>query len=240
MGCRDGCRDMTNAGEFSAARRMVVVEDADAIREPVIAAFADAGYLAYGASSGDGMEELVEGRRPDLVILDVMLPGDRDGFDLIDVVRTRSDAGIIMLTARDHIDDRLRGLHGGADDYVVKPFRLEELLARADAVLRRRGGRATAITVGDLLVDPDGATITRGDTVLDVTATEFRLAEFLVAQRGRTVTKRQILQAVWGYDAYDVNLVEVHVSALRKKMEAHGPRMIHTVRGLGYVLRSAQ
>ncbi len=137
---------VTSAGEFSAARRMVVVEDADAIREPVVAAFADAGYLAYGASSGEGMEELVEGRRPDLVILDVMLPGDRDGFDLIDVVRTRSDAGIIMLTARDHIDDRLRGLHGGADDYVVKPFRLEELLARADAVLRRRGGRAAAIT----------------------------------------------------------------------------------------------
>nr|WP_253647921.1 response regulator transcription factor [Williamsia deligens] len=219
---------------------MVVVEDSDAIREPVIAAFADAGYVAYGATSGEGMEDLVDGRRPDLVVLDVMLPGDRDGFDLIDVVRARSDAGIIMLTARDHIDDRLRGLHGGADDYLVKPFLLDELLARADAVLRRRGGRAAAVTVGDLLVDPDASTITRDGTVLDLTATEFRLAEFLVAQRGRTVTKRQILQAVWGYDAYDVNLVEVHVSALRRKMEAHGPRMIHTVRGLGYVLRAAR
>ena len=223
--------------DFRTARRVVVVEDSDAIREPVVAAFADAGYTAHGAVSGDDLEQIIDGRRPDLFILDVMLPGGRDGFDLIEVIRQRCDAGIIMVTARDHIDDRLRGLTGGADDYLVKPFLLDELLARASAVLRRRGRAESAVSVGDLLVDSEAGTVTRGDSVLEVTATELRLAEFLVTQRGRTVTKPQILQAVWGYDAYDVNLVEVHVSALRRKMEAHGPRLIHTVRGLGYVLR---
>ncbi len=223
--------------DFRTARRVVIVEDSDAIREPVVAAFADAGYAAFGAQSGDDLEQTLDGRRPDLVVLDVMLPGGRDGFELIDVVRQRSDAGIIMVTARDHIDDRLRGLQGGADDYLVKPFLLDELLARASAVLRRRGRVESAVAVGDLLVDPAAGTITRGAAVLDVTATELRLVEFLVTQRGRTVTKPQILQSVWGYDSYDVNLVEVHISALRRKMEAHGPRLIHTVRGLGYVLR---
>ena len=227
---------MTNAGEFSAARRMVVVEDADAIREPVIAAFADAGYLAYGASSGDGMEELVEGRRPDLVILDVMLPGDRDGFDLIDVVRTRSDAGIIMLTARDHIDDRLRGLHGGADDYVVKPFALAELTARVLAVLRRTGAATGVVEVGDLVLDVASGVVRRGGTPIELTATELRLLDYLGAQRGRVVSKAQILTRVWGWTDYDPNLVEVHVSALRRKLGE--PRLLHTVRGLGYVLRA--
>ncbi|MGU3291129.1 response regulator transcription factor [Williamsia sp. M5A3_1d] len=226
-------------GDFSTAQRVVVVEDSEAIREPVVEAFIDAGYSATGVADGSDLEQLIAARRPDLVILDVMLPGGRDGFDLIDIVRERSDAGIIMVTARDHIDDRLHGLRSGADDYVIKPFLLDELLARADAVLRRRGRIEAAVSVGDLLVDPTAGTITRGGAVLDVTATELRLAEFLVTQRGRTVTKPQILQAVWGYDAYDVNLVEVHISALRRKMEAHGPRMIHTVRGLGYVLRVA-
>ncbi|MBT0567282.1 response regulator transcription factor [Williamsia sp. CHRR-6] len=216
---------------------MLVVEDSDAIREPVVAAFADAGFISYGAAAGTELESMVVGRRPDLVILDVMLPGGRDGFELIEVIRARCDAGIIMMTARDAIDDRLRGLRAGADDYVVKPFALDELIARGQAVLRRRHGTGSAVAVGDLLVDSDAGTVTRGGVQLDVTATELRLAQFLVAQRGRTVTKPQILQAVWGYDAYDVNLVEVHVSALRRKMEAHGPRMIHTVRGLGYSLR---
>ena len=165
-----------------------------------------------------------------------MLPG-RDGFRLLGVVRERSDAGLVLLTARDALADRLHGLDGGADDYVVKPFLLAELVSRVRAVLRRRGRVPTAMTVGDLVVDDEAGTATRGGAVLELTATELRLLRYLVEQRGRTVTKNQILTQVWGYDAYDPNLVEVHVSALRRKLEAHGPRVVHTVRGLGYALR---
>jgi DNA-binding response OmpR family regulator len=169
-----------------------------------------------------------------------MLPGARDGFDLIDVVRQSSDAGIIMVTAKDQLADRLRGLGDGADDYVVKPFQLDEVVARAKSVLRRRGRSSDAVQVGDLLVDEPAGVVTRAGQVLDLTATELRLATFLVAQRGRTVSKTSILESVWGYGEYDGNLVEVHISALRRKMEAHGPRLIHTVRGLGYALRAPQ
>ena len=178
----------------------------------------------------------MRGLRPDLVVLDVMLPG-RDGFALLEVVRARSDAGIVVLTARDGLDDRLRGLDSGADDYVVKPFLVAELVSRVRAVLRRRGRVPDVLALGDLVVDDAAGVATRAGTELELTATELRLLRYLADQRGRTVTKNQILTQVWGYDAYDPNLVEVHVSALRRKLEAHGPRIVHTVRGLGYALR---
>ena len=218
------------------APRVLVVEDAGAIREMVVEALADAGYVAGGRGDGGGLEDVLDGFRPDLVVLDVMLPG-RDGFALLDVVRSWGDAGIVLLTARDGLDDRLRGLDGGADDYVVKPFQLAELVSRVGAVLRRRGVAPTAIGVGDLVLDPDAGTAGRGGASLDLTATELRLLTYLAQQRGRTVSKEQILAHVWGYDAYDPNLVEVFVSGLRRKLGA--PRILHTVRGLGYVLRAA-
>jgi two-component system, OmpR family, response regulator len=221
------------------AARVLVVEDEAAIRESVVEALDDAGFRALGREDGAGLEELLDGFRPDLVVLDVMLPG-RDGFALLGVVRGRSDAGLVLLTARDALADRLHGLDAGADDYVVKPFLLAELVSRVRAVLRRRGRVPTAVSVGDLVVDDEAGTATRAGTVLDLTATELRLLRYLVEQRGRTVTKNQILTQVWGYDAYDPNLVEVHVSALRRKLEAHGPRIVHTVRGLGYALRPAE
>ncbi|WP_051047807.1 response regulator transcription factor [Rhodococcus sp. AW25M09] len=224
----------------NSAPRVLVVEDSLPIREALVASFEDAGFVATAAADGDAFETTMAGFRPDVVILDVMLPGARDGFALIDVARQRSDAGIIMVTARDELDDRLRGLGEGADDYVVKPFQLDEVVARARSVLRRRGRSSDAVQVGDLLVDEPAGVVTRAGHVLDLTATELRLATFLVAQRGRTVSKTSILEAVWGYGAYDGNLVEVHISALRRKMDAHGPRMIHTVRGLGYALRAPQ
>ncbi|OZD37076.1 DNA-binding response regulator [Rhodococcus sp. 06-1477-1B] len=225
---------------YSSAPRVLVVEDSLPIREALVAAFEDAGFTAVSLPDGDDFETTMAGFRPDVVILDVMLPGARDGFDLIDVVRQSSDAGIIMVTAKDQLADRLRGLGDGADDYVVKPFQLDEVVARAKSVLRRRGRSSDAVQVGDLLVDEPAGVVTRAGQVLDLTATELRLATFLVAQRGRTVSKTSILESVWGYGAYDGNLVEVHISALRRKMEAHGPRLIHTVRGLGYALRAPQ
>jgi two-component system OmpR family response regulator len=217
--------------------RVLVVEDSDAIRAAVLAALRDAGFAGRGLADGAGLERELEAFRPDLVVLDVMLPG-RDGFGLLEVVRGRTDAAVVMLTARDGVADRLRGLDRGADDYVVKPFVLAELVARVTAVLRRLGRAPSTVEVGDLVLEADSGVAVRAGRRLDLTATELRLLGYLAAHRGRVVSKTQIMAAVWGYDAYDPNLVEVHVSALRRKLEQHGPRLLHTVRGLGYVLRA--
>ncbi|GAA2546149.1 response regulator transcription factor [Pseudonocardia hydrocarbonoxydans] len=215
--------------------RVLVVEDAEAIRTAVLTGLTGAGFHAAGRADGAALERDLEAFRPDLVVLDVMLPG-RDGFALLEVVRRHSDAGVLMLTARDAVDDRLRGLHGGADDYVVKPFALAELLARVTAVLRRMGRTPSTVEVGDLLVDAAAGAVSRAGVPIELTATELRLLDYLAAQRGRVVGKGQILTRVWGYTEYDPNLVEVHVSALRRKLGE--PRLLHTVRGLGYVLRA--
>ena len=221
---------------MSSGARVLVVEDSEAIRVSVVDALVDAGYVAGGRVDGGGLEDVLDSFRPDLVILDVMLPG-RDGFALVPVVRERTDAGIVMLTARDALADRLRGLDGGADDYVVKPFLLAELVSRVRAVLRRRGRETATIQLGDLVLDDDANAVSRSGALLDLTATELRLLRYLVAQRNRTVSKPQILAAVWGYDAYDHNLVEVYISSLRRKLG--DPKLLHTVRGLGYVLKVA-
>ena len=216
--------------------RVLVVEDSETIREMVGEALDDAGYVTGSRPDGDGLEDTLRGFRPDLVVLDVMMPG-RDGFELINVVREYGDTGIVLLTARDGLDDRLRGLDGGADDYVVKPFELAELVSRVGSVLRRRGRLPSALQLGDLVLDVDAGTATRNGHPLELTATELRLLSYLADQRGRLVSKEQILTAVWGYDAYDANLVQVYISALRRKLEAHGPRILHTSRGIGYQLR---
>jgi len=219
--------------------RVLVVEDAEAIRLAVQSALQSAGHVVRERADGRRLETDLAEFRPDVVILDVMLPG-RDGFALLEVVRARSDAGVVILTARDAVDDRLRGLSAGADDYVIKPFVLPEVVARVNALLRRMGRMQSMLVVGDLVVDPQAATVRRGSAEITLTATEFKLLCYLAEHRGKVVTKTQILSAVWGFDAYDPNLVEVFVSALRRKLEANGPRLLHTVRGLGYVLRVAQ
>ncbi|WP_086784620.1 response regulator transcription factor [Crossiella equi] len=224
-------------GPVSTAARVLVVEDAEAIRVAVASALTAAGYAAQARPDGRTLEADLESFRPDLVILDVMLPG-RDGFALLDVVRSRCDSAVVLLTARDGVHDRVRGLRGGADDYVVKPFELAELIARVGAVLRRLNRVPSTTQIADLVIDADGGIVSRDGVPIDLTATELRLLGYLAAQRGRVVSKTQILTAVWGYEDYDANLVEVHVSALRRKLEAHGPRLLHTVRGLGYVLRA--
>ncbi|MEJ2854846.1 MULTISPECIES: response regulator transcription factor [unclassified Saccharothrix] len=222
---------------MSSAARVLVIEDAEAIGAAVSSALREAGYQVQVRPDGRDLEGELARFRPDLVVLDVMLPG-RDGFMLLEVIRRTTGAGVVMLTARDGVADRLRGLDRGADDYVVKPFVLAELVARVSAVLRRLGRTPSTVQIGDLLVDADSAVVLRGDVPVELTATELRLLRYLAAQRGRVVGKTQILTAVWGYEDYDPNLVEVHVSALRRKLEEHGPRLLHTVRGLGYVLRA--
>jgi two-component system OmpR family response regulator len=219
--------------------RVLIVEDAEAIRLAVQSALQSAGHAVRERADGRQLETDLAEFRPDVVILDVMLPG-RDGFALLEVVRARSDAGVVILTARDAVDDRLRGLTAGADDYVIKPFVLPEVVARVNALLRRMGRMQSVLVVGDLVIDPLAATVRRGSAEIALTATEFKLLCYLAEHRGQVVTKTQILSAVWGFDAYDPNLVEVFVSALRRKLETNGPRLLHTLRGLGYVLRVAQ
>jgi DNA-binding response OmpR family regulator len=217
--------------------RVLVVEDEDAIRAPLAAALRGAGHEVREVADGAGFEAVVDAYRPDLALLDVQLPGGRDGFALAAALRGRSDCAVLMVTARDAVDDRLRGFAAGADDYVVKPFATVEVLARVGAILRRLGRVPSTVQVGDLVVDEDARLAVRSGQALELTATEFKLLAYLAGHRGRILSKTQLLTQVWGYDEYDPNLVEVHVSALRRKLEQHGPRLIHTARGLGYVVR---
>ena len=218
------------------APRIVLVEDDPTLRKAVAGELRSAGYLVREAADGRGFEELLDEFRPDLALLDVMLPG-RSGRTLAAAVRARSTVGIVFLTARDSVQDRLAGFESGADDYLVKPFAMAELLARIRALLRRSGHLgAGKVAVGDLLVDIDSGDVLRAGQPVSLTATELRVLAFLAQNRGRVLSKTQILTQVWGYDAYDPNLVEAYVSTLRRKLEATGPRVIHTVRGIGYRL----
>lgn len=216
--------------------RVLIVEDAESIRVALGSTLRAAGHEVLERGDGNAFEQDLRAFAPDVVVLDVMLPG-RDGFALLTRVRALSDAGVLMLTARDAVDDRLRGLDGGADDYITKPFVLPEVVSRINALLRRLGRTQAVLTVGDLVVDPQAGLAHRAGQPLTLTATEFTLLCYLAENRGRVVTKSQILAAIWGFESSDPNLVEVFVSALRKKLEAHGPRLLHTSRGLGYVMR---
>jgi two-component system, OmpR family, response regulator len=216
--------------------RVLVVEDEDAIRIPLASALRAAGHQVRECADGVGFEAAVDAFRPDLALLDIQLPG-RDGYALARVLRARSDSGVLMVTARDAVDDRMLGFDAGADDYVVKPFATVEVLARVAAILRRLGRIPATVQVGDLVVDEEARVAVRAGAALELTGTEFKLLAYLIGHRGRILSKTQLLTQVWGYDEYDPNLVEVHISALRRKLEQHGPRLIHTARGLGYVLK---
>jgi DNA-binding response OmpR family regulator len=218
-----------------AASRILVVEDSEAIRTPLAAVLSGHGFEVCALPDGSGLETALRTAPPDLVILDVMLPG-RDGFALLEVVRAVSSAAVVMLTARDTVADRVRGLSRGADDYVLKPFAMIELVARVVAVLRRTRPGGGTVAIGDLEVNDDLSVVRRGDRLIELTDTERRILGYLAARRDRVVSKTQILTAVWGYDGFDENLVEVHVSSLRRKLEAGGARVVHTVRGRGYLL----
>ena len=221
---------------FVSAARILIIEDSDAIRVPVVTALTAHGFAVDSAPDGTDLESRLPVFAPDLVILDVMLPG-RDGFALLALVRRTSQAAVLMLTARDTLADRLLGLTSGADDYLVKPFAMAELVARVHAVLRRSRPGGSSIAVGDLVINDDASQVRRDGAALDLTDTERRLLRYLAAHRDRVVSKTQILTAVWGYDGFDENVIEVHVSSLRRKLEAGGrSRLVHTVRGRGYRL----
>jgi len=218
------------------AARILMIEDSETIRLAVCTALGAQGFEIDGRPDGADLEDRLADRPPDLVILDVMLPG-RDGFALLEVVRRVGTAAVLMLTARDALTDRVHGLSQGADDYLVKPFAMAELVARCHALLRRARPGGNETEIGDLVLDGDATRVSRAGTTLDLTSTERRLLAFLAAHRDRVVSKTQILTAVWGYDGFDENVVEVHVSSLRRKLETGGgSRLVHTIRGRGYQL----
>lgn len=217
--------------------RILVVEDEPAIRTSVAAALADDGHAVESLPDGSRLEPALAAFRPAVVVLDWNLPG-RPGLALAGVARASGDIGVIMLTAREEVDDRLRAFRAGVDDYVPKPFAMAELVARVRALLQRLGALPVTVRVGDLVVDEAGGHAQLRDIPLPLTATEFRLLTYLATNRGRVLTQTQILTQVWGYEDYSDNLVPATLSTLRRKMEAHGPRLVHTVRGIGYVLRA--
>ncbi|HVW32231.1 MAG TPA: response regulator transcription factor [Acidimicrobiia bacterium] len=221
-----------------ATPRLLFIEDDQSLREAVTVTLSRAGYEVHAEADGTNLAGTVTAFRPDLAILDVWLPGGRDGFALATELRTLVEIPIVFVTAADAIEQRLRGFEVGADDYILKPFVASELLARVRAVLRR-SGRLTSPTyqVFDLLVDEENRTASRGGHDLGLTKLEFDLLSVLSKEPGKVFSKTQLLSLVWGFAGYDNNLVEVHVSALRRKLEAHGGRLIHTERGEGYVLR---
>ena len=218
--------------------RVVLVDDEPGIVDFVSIGLRQEGIDTVAAGTAALGLRAVRGERPDLVLVDVGLP-DGDGFELLSAIRAESDVPVIMLTARGDIEDRVRGLELGADDYVAKPFHFAELLARIRAHLRRRATSAGAardavIGVADVSLDPRTREVRRGGRRIELTAREFELLELFLREPGRVLSKESILDRLWGY-AFDDNLIEVYVGYLRRKLG--NPPLIHTVRGAGYALR---
>jgi DNA-binding response OmpR family regulator len=220
--------------------RVLVVEDDEEIAQVLQRSLRMDGYDVKIA--GDGVRALEEAHAylPDVVVLDLGLPR-LDGIDVAKRLREDGDdVPILILTARDALESRVEGLDIGADDYLVKPFERQELLARLRALLRRRPPRGMApLRVGDLLLNPDTHEVNRGDRRIDLTQREFELLEYLMRNERLVISRQKLLDEVWGYDPFSItNTIEVFVSNLRRKLEAGGePRLLHTVRGAGYVLR---
>ena len=234
----------TEHQEYEA--RLLVVDDEPNIRDLLATSLRFAGFEVFTAATGNEAIQAATEHQPDLVVLDVMLP-DMDGFTVTRRLRDRGEQyPILFLTARDETKDKVAGLTVGGDDYVTKPFSLEEVVARIRAVLRRTHGGVdptvdSALVVGDLRLDEDSHEVYRGDVVIDLSPTEFKLLRYLMLNAGRVVSKTQILDHVWDYDwSGEVGIVESYISYLRRKIDVVGEPMIHTKRGIGYVLRAAE
>jgi two-component system response regulator MprA len=220
--------------------RVLVVEDDEEIAQVLQRSLRLEGYEVRIAGDGEAALDQSAAFNPDLVILDLGLP-KLDGIEVARRLRSNDDVPILMLTARDALEARVEGLDSGADDYLVKPFERQELLARLRALLRRRPPRGSAsLVVSDLALNPDTHEVARGAREIELTQREFELLEYLMRNERIVVPRQRLLEEVWGYDPFaTTNTIEVFVSNLRRKLEAGGEaRLLHTIRGAGYVLRA--
>ncbi|MGC3953829.1 MAG: response regulator transcription factor [Propionicimonas sp.] len=224
--------------------RVLTVDDESSLTELLSMALRYEGWEVSTAASGLEAVQVARQVRPDAIVLDIMLP-DFDGLEVMRRIRAEQpDVPVIFLTAKDALDDRISGLTAGGDDYVTKPFSLEELVARLRGLLRRTGATTakeeSRLVVGDLVMDEDSHEVFRGGEEISLTATEFELLRFLMRNPRRVLSKAQILDRVWNYDfGGQANVVELYISYLRKKIDAGRSPMIHTLRGAGYVLKPA-
>ena len=233
------------ASGHRAGARVLVVDDEESITDLIALALRYERFEVEVAHSGRQALTALREFRPDLVVLDIMLP-DIDGFEVARRMASEwPDVPVLFLTARDTTEDKIRGLTVGGDDYMTKPFSLEELVARIRAVLRRsrRAGAEARerLVFADLEMDEDTYEVRRGGVPVSLTATEYKLLRYFMLNPRRVLSKSQILDRVWNYDfGGDANVVEIYISYLRKKLDPLGPPLIHTVRGFGYCLREAQ
>lgn len=220
--------------------RVLVVEDDREISSALGRTLRHEGYEAKCVDSGEKALELIDSFKPDLVLLDLGLPGI-DGIEASSKLQQLSDAPILMLTARDSLEDRVQGLDSGADDYLVKPFERSELLARMRALFRRRPPKGTAsIVLGDISLNRSTREVRRSERAIELTAREFELLEYMMQNSGIVVSRQKLLDQVWEYDPYAItNTVDVFVSSLRRKLESGGEdRVLTTVRGVGYMFKA--
>jgi two-component system OmpR family response regulator len=233
--------DHPSVAESADGLRVLVVDDEPGIVDVVSMALRHHGFDVASAATGGAALTQVRDWRPHAMVLDVMLP-DMEGFEVARrLAEQRSGVPILFLSARDNTSDKVRGLTTGGDDYVTKPFSLEELIARLRNILRRSGAlqpTSGRLRFADLELDEDTREVTRGDQPIDLTLTEYRLLRYLMLNPRRVLTRAQLLDHVWSYDfGGDARVLETYISYLRKKIDVHGPSLLHTVRGVGYALR---
>lgn len=217
--------------------KVLVVDDEESILDFISMALEHEGYQVVTATTGTQALEAYQQERPQMVVLDWMLP-DLDGLQVCQRLRQASNVPVLMLTAKGEWEDRVKGLDAGADDYLAKPFKYQELLARLRAILRRTGtAMGSVLTFGDLSLNSSNRTLMKGDQPVELTHREFELLEYLMRNPRQLVTREQLLTHIWGWD-YDgnANVVEVHLSSLRSKLQDQERKLIRTVRGAGYIL----
>ena len=225
-----------------AGERLLLVDDEENLRSMLDAALRHSGFDVIPVATGRAALDAVKTERPALIVLDVMLP-DIDGFEVCRRLRTEGDrTPVLFLTARDATEDAVRGLTLGGDDYLVKPFSLEELVARIGSVLRRTGTAqpGSRLACADLELDDDAHRVTRAGEVVSLSPTEYNLLRYLLVNQGQALSKAQILDHVWQYDfGGDGGVVETYIGYLRRKLDRSEPKLIHTIRGVGYSLRES-
>jgi len=227
-----------NGNGHGGGLRVLLIEDDALTREVLTSALAGTGYDVHAEADGSRVERVAGSFRPDIALIDMHLGDGVDGITVAKRLRSTDSVPLLFITAANSVENVLAAFDAGGDDYVVKPFAMAELLARMKAVLRRSGREGRRILeISDLVVDEDAHAAVRDGRLLELTHREFSLLVTFCKHPGVVLSKVQLLNQVWGFEHYDLNVVEVHISALRRKLEERGARLIHTVRGVGYVLR---